>query len=158
MENENPEIEAQVEQKLKDKNRFDQLSEKVILTSKERDEAQAKLKAESEAKLATEKERDFYREFSKNVSKYPSAAEYQDKILEKVKLGYTPEDAMLSVLAKEGKLSSNPVQQPSGQVEGGSALNNMEGTKSIQDMTSAEKLAALGEADKTGDLVRALRG
>jgi hypothetical protein len=34
----------------------------------------------------------------------------------------------------------------------------MSGDKSIQDMTAAEKLAMLAEADKSGDLVNALRG
>lgn len=159
MENEEQkEIEARVEQKLKDKNRYEQLSEKVILTSRERDEAIAKAKAESERAEASSKERDFYKDFSANVSKYPNASQFQDKILEKVKAGYSTEDAMVSVLAKEGKLSSQPVQQQSGQVEGGSAPTNFEGTKSIQDMTLAEKFSALSEADKTGELSRALMG
>lgn len=150
-------IEGQAEEKLKVKNRFEKLSEKVILTSKERDELAAiKVKLEAD-NSSLSKERDFYKDFSGNVSKYPVASEYKDKIWEKVKNGYSTEDAIVAVLAKEGKLTSQaPVQQM--QVEGGSAPTNVEGTKSIADMTPAEKLAALGEADKTGDLVRALRG
>lgn len=154
-------IEAQAEEKLKVKNRFEKLSEKVILTSKEKDEALAKAKAESEARLQAEKERDFYKDFSVNISKYPNASEYQSKILEKVKVGYSTEDAMVAVLAKEGKLTSQPVQQPQQpniQVEGGSAANIGSGTKELKDMSPAEKLAALGEAESAGALASALRG
>lgn len=152
-------LEVQAEEKLKVKNRFEKLSEKVILTSKERDEAQAKVQAEADARLNAEKERDFYKDFSVNVSKYPQASEFQDKILEKVKGGYSTEDAMVAVLAKEGKLNvtSPPIQSHS-QVEGGSAPTTMEGTKSLKDMTPEEKLSALAEADKEGNLVNALRG
>ena len=154
------ELEVQAEEKLKVKNRFQTLSEKVILTSKERDEAIAKAQAESEAKLTAEKERDFFKEFSANVSKYPQAAEYQDKILEKVKGGYTPEDAMVAVLAKEGKLNvtSEAPQAPSLQVEGGSAPTSFEGNKTLSQMTPEEKFAALKEAESSGDLISALRG
>lgn len=150
-------IEQETQEKLKAKNRYEQLSEKVITTSKERDEAQVKAKAETErAELAT-KERDFYKDFSANVSKYPNASAYQDKILEKVKSGYSTEDAMVSVLAKEGKLSS-PGAPYIPNAEGGSAPTNLEGPKSIEDMSRDEKWSALKEADKTGDLARALIG
>lgn len=154
-------IEARVEEKLKDKNRYEKLSESVI---KEKLEKEAIAKARDEAlKSANDlaKERDFYKDFSVNVTKYPGASEYQDRILEKVRSGYSTEDAMVSVLAKEGKLntaSSQPVQQPYVQVEGGSAPNLSGGNKSLLDMTPAEKLAALSDADKSGDLVNALRG
>jgi hypothetical protein len=151
-------VELQAEEKLKVKNRFDKLSEKVILTGKERDEALAKAKTEAERAEAASKEASFYKDFSVNISKYPAASEYQDKILEKVRSGYSTEDAMVSVLAKEGKLSSQPAQQPSVQVEGGSALTLQGGSKSLRDMSADEKFAALTEADKTGDLVQALRG
>jgi hypothetical protein len=151
-------LEVQAEEKLKVKNRFEKLSEKVITTSKERDEALAKAQAEADAKLKAEKERDFYKDFSANVSKYPNASEYQEQILEKVKVGYTTEDAMVAVLAKEGKLTSEAPQPPTPQVEGGSAETLVGGEKTLETMTSAEKLAALTEADKTGDLVQALRG
>src|SRR3990167_5848688 len=152
-------LEVQAEEKLKVKNRFDKLSEKVILTSKERDE-----KAQLAEKLQAEnssisKERDFYKDFSVNVSKYPEASNYQDKILDKVRKGYSTEDAMVAVLNAEGKLNTPaPTPPPMGQVEGGSAPNISSGEKSLSDMTPAEKLQALGEADKTGALVNALRG
>ncbi len=153
-------IENNVDHNLKVKNRFQQLSEKVILTSQERDAAQTKAQTEADARLNAEKERDFYKDFSTNVTKYPNASEFQDQILEKVKGGYSTEDAMVAVLAKEGKLNmtSQPVQQSNIQVEGGSAVSSFEGSKSLNDMKPDEKLAALMELDKTGDLVKALRG
>lgn len=152
-------IEAETEQKLQTKNRFQELSEKVKLTSQERDEM-AKAKQQLEATNSDlSKERDFYKDFSANVTKYPNASEYQDKILEKVKAGYSTEDAMVSVLAKEGKLNS-PVQAPipKPHLEGGSAPTIQSGGKDLSSMTAAEKFAALGEAEASGDLVAALRG
>ena len=138
-------LEVQAEEKLKVKNRFEKLSEKVITTSKERDEALSKAQADAEAKVKAEKERDFYKDFSANVSKYPGASEYQDKILEKVNAGYSTEDAMVAVLVKEGKFTSETIQPDRPQVEGGSATTQMSGDKSIHDMTTAEKFAALTE-------------
>jgi hypothetical protein len=151
-------LEVQAEEKLKVKNRFEKLSEKVILTSKEKDEALSKAQAEAEARAKAEKERDFYKDFSANVSKYPSASEYQDKILEKVNAGYSTEDAMVSVLVKEGKFTPEAPQVSSPQVEGGSAATTISGDKTLNDMSASEKLDALKEAEKSGDLVNALRG
>ncbi len=154
-------IQANAEEKLKVKNRFEKLSENVILTSKERDEAIAKANANAEAQASAEKERDFYKDFSVNVSKYPAASEYQEQILEKVRGGYSTEDAMISVLAKEGKLTmpSSPAPQlGQNYVEGGSAPTAIEGGKSLETMKLEEKYAALEELDKSGDLASALRG
>lgn len=152
-------IEGQVEQKLKVKNRFEKLSEKVILTSKEKDEALAKAKSETDRADSLSKDVNFYKDFSVNVSKYPQATEYQDKILEKVRGGYSTEDAMVSVLNKEGKLTPNQEPQPrqsSAHVEGGSAPTSLEGSK--EPSTLEEKRSALIEADKRGELANALRG
>ena len=154
-------LEAQADEKLKVKNRFVKLSEKVATTSKERDDALAKAKAEADDRVNVEKERDFYKDFSANVSKYPNASEYQEQILEKVKGGYSTEDAMVAVLNKEGKLitpSPETEPKPEVQVEGGSAQTTQEGPKTLETMTPEEKLSALAEADKSGDLVKALRG
>lgn len=156
-------IEANSERKLKAKNRFEQLSEKVITTSKERDDAAAKANAAETARLNAEKERDFYKDFSANVSKYPNAGSYQDKILEKVKAGYSTEDAMVSVLAKEGKLNSmqeNQVPASYGSapiVEGGSSPTVLPGNKQASDMSAADRLNALKEAEQSGDLQSLLR-
>lgn len=157
MENEDlnlDELQDNVEQKLKVKNRFEQLSEKVIVTSKERDDAKSIADAEKQARLNVEKERDFYKSFSQISSKHPEAANYQDQILERVNKGYDPEEAALAVLAKEGKLGSAPteIHTPSIQVEGGSAITTLEGNKSVHEMSTDDKLAALMQADKTGEL------
>lgn len=150
-------IESNVQEKEKVKNRFEQLSEKVILTSKERDE-KAKLAETLQAdNAAISKERDFFKDFSNNVSKYPAATEYQEQILEKVKAGYSTEDAIVSILNKEGKLTPQAVQQPQTQVEGGSAPTTLEGTKGIQDMSAEEKFNALNELSNE-DLRRAITG
>lgn len=152
-------IEVQVEEKLKVKNRFEQLSEKVILTSREKDEALAKAQTEADARQSVEKERDFYKDFSTHASNYPGATEYQNQIWDKVKSGYSTEDAMVSVLNKEGKLTaSSPEARPTIQAEGGSAPTSFEGEKTLDNMSVADKLAALQEVDKSGALGALLRG
>ena len=106
-----------------------------------------KAKAEAEAKSAvTEKERDFYKDFSGSISKYPSANEYQDAIKEKVMSGYTVEDATVSVLAKEGKLGTIQAPPPPRESPaGGSASNQISsgGNKTVSEMSRDEKRQAL---------------
>lgn len=151
-------IETNAEEKLKVRNRFQQLSDKVVSASQERDEALAKAQAEAEAKSQAERERDFYKDFSVNVPRYPVAAQYQEQILEKVKAGYATEDAIVSVLNKEGKLSA-PVEKPIvDRIEGGSATTVLPGDKTLEQMTTAEKFEALKEADQAGELTQLLRG
>lgn len=130
-----------VEKRIKD------LSRKVKLTSEERDEKQHLLE-ERDAQLATVgKERDFFKDFSDNVTKYPGASEYKDAIKDKVMSGYTVEDATVAVLAKEGKLTNAPAPVvPKDSPAGGSAVTNVGGgEKAIDEMTRDEKRAALVE-------------
>lgn len=150
-------LEAQADKKLEIKNRYQQLSEKVKLTSQEKDElAKAKTALEAD-KESLSKERDFYKGSSALIAKYPSASEFQDKIWEKVKAGYEIEDATVSVLNKEGKLSAPPPEpKPRMQVEGGSAPTAFEGEK--KPTTRKEMRNALVELDKQGELVKALLG
>ncbi len=133
-------------------NRFKDLSEKVQTTAKERDEAK-------QAAEAAQKEVEFYKGFSKVSSKYEGAADYQDKILEKVNSGYDLEDATISVLAKAGKLTNAPVQRQS--PAGGSASTSMRGDddKPVSEMTSAEKREKLMEMEREspGSLSQTLR-
>jgi phage shock protein A len=142
------------EEKLKVKNRFEKLSEKVILTTKEKEEAEARAKAESDARLKVEKERDFYKDFSQVSSKYPHAASYQDKILEKVNSGYSAEDAAISILAKEGKLQPITADTiaPSFNPAGGSASTAMTDSmdKNPAEMSRDELRKALMEQEKQG--------
>lgn len=132
--------------------RIRDLSSKVRLTAEERDEA-VRLNTESTAKLATaEKERDFYSGFADVVSKYPAAKDFKDNILEKVKAGYSVEDATAAVLVRENKYvaprgeSANPA--------GGSATvtPTTGGTKQFNEMTREEKRAKLVEAEQRGDI------
>lgn len=133
--------ESDVEKRIKD------LSKKVKLTSEERDEKDRLLK-EKEGQLTTiGKERDFFKDFSGNIAKYPQATEYQDAIKEKVMLGYTVEDATVSILNKEGKLQATPPPVvPKENPAGGSATANIGGgEKSIDEMSQDEKRAKLEE-------------
>lgn len=133
-------------------NRFKDLSEKVETTAKERDEATAKADA-------AQKEVEFYKGFSKISSKYEGAADYQDKILEKVNSGYDLEDATVSVLAKAGKLNASQAQRSS--PAGGSASTAIKAgdEKPVGEMTVTEKRAALLELERTnpGELSQTLR-
>lgn len=123
-------------------------------TLKTEREDKAKLdqaRADAEAKAnAMEKERDFYSSFSDSTSQYPQASEYKDAIKEKVMNGYSVEDATVSVLAKEGKLASQPIQREN--IAGGSATNALqaEGAKSLAEMERADKRAALIQAEQEG--------
>lgn len=128
---------------------------KARLDAEAKSTEEARLRQESDARAtAAEKERDFFKGFSTQTSKYPGAAEYQDKILEKVNLGYDMEDATVSVLAKEGKLGTvqAPIQRQS--PAGGSASNQIQtgGSKSIAEMSREEKRQAVLEAQTRGDL------
>lgn len=134
------------------KNRFQQLSEKVKITAKERDElAQAK-EQEAKARAEAEKERDFFKGFSQVSSKYEGASEYQDKIWEKVKSGYDVEDATVSILNKEGKFKPL-VKEESFTAAGGSASIGItdQGEKTYDKMSRAEKLAALKDMEARGE-------
>lgn len=141
-------------------------SEKRIktLAEKVRTEAEAKEKAlqeKADADLRTqaaEKERDFYQSFSDSTAKYPNASEYKDDIKEKVLSGYSVEDATVSVLAKEGKLTA-PVA-PRETIAGGSAPNaiSSDGPKSLNEMSREDKRAELQRIESEGgDLSRILR-
>lgn len=120
------------------------LSEKVKLTAEERDK-------ERQAREAAEKEVSFYKGFTKITSKYPQAADHEDKIREKVLAGYDVEDAAVAVLNKAGKLI--PPKQDKEIVAGGSAINQpAQGVKTPREMSQAERLAALKEAEARGDI------
>lgn len=144
-------IDEKINKTNKVEERIKELSEKVRLTSSERDElAKSKLDLESTNASLT-KERDFYASFSKSTSKYPQAGEYQDDIKSKVLAGYTVDDAVVSVLASKGKLTSPAPDRES--VAGGSATNPPPkgSPKSLGEMTREEKRAALVEAEAKGD-------
>lgn len=120
------------------------LSEKVKQTAEERDSEKSK-------RETAEKELEFYKGFSKLSSKYPNASDYEDKIREKVLKGYDMEDAAVAVLNKSGKLTMPKPEREV--VAGGSATTNpSQGLKGFQDMSQAERLQALREAEARGDI------
>lgn len=124
--------------------RIRQLSEKVELTSKERDEKDRLLK-ESNDKIATlEKENTFSSGFSDMLGNYSAAKDHKDEIKAKVMSGYTVEDATLAVLGKAGKLGAVAVQQTTSTPAGGSAATAPQGgQKEAKDMSQVERRAEL---------------
>lgn len=135
--------------------RINSLSNKVKEEAEARArEAEARKQAEAEREAAS-KERDFYKGFNQIASKYQGAAEYQDKILEKVNSGYDIEDATISILAKEGKYQPQaPQEQPKENeiAAGGSASIGFTGNdKTLGEMTKDEKRAALLDIASQGE-------
>jgi len=139
--------ESKVEKRIKD------LSEKVRLTAEERDAGKRKLEEEATRASSLQKEVEFLNSFGDQLSKHPEASPFRDKIKEKVLKGYSIEDATISTLASEGKLTPKEVQVDN--VAGGSAAVNQPITgaqKTISEMTREEKRAKLVEAEQRGDL------
>ena len=151
-------VETSVENKLQVKNRFEKLSEKVILTSKEKDElAKAKAELESQNHSLT-KERDFFKNFSQVSSKHPEASNYQDQIFERVSKGMDTEEATVAVLYKEGKLNIPTPQVEIGNVAGGSAINTpSQGEKDFREMSAEEKRDVLLSLQNSGELDKVLK-
>ncbi len=151
-------IDNEIEKDSKVEKRIKDLSEKVKLTSEERDELKV-LSEEKDTKISDlEKERDFLNSFGDVLVKHPAASEFKDAIKEKVLKGYSVEDATVSTLSSEGKLTpSEPKPEEETKPEnpaGGSATTPpvSGGEKKLEDMTSEEKRAKLVEAQERGDL------
>lgn len=105
-------------------------------------EAEGKVEKLSGANEELQVENAFLKEFSEITTKYPGAVEHKDAILEKVKAGYTSEDATLSVLNAEKQLFAKGEDKEV--VAGGSAINQPTGeSKEIDDMTQEERLEAI---------------
>lgn len=140
--------------------RIKNLSSKVRDTSKERDDAKADKEAAEARALAAEKKVEFLGSFTDISAKYQGATEYRDAIEEKVQAGYSVEDATVSVLNAEGKLT-----QPAQTVQpitagGGSAATIISDTtsKAVGEMTQAERREALMNPEIQGELEQILRG
>lgn len=148
-------LDNEIDKENKVDKRIKNLSEKVRLTSEERDE-QRRLLEESLAKAQNlEKERDFLNSFGDQLGKYPEASQFKDKIKEKVLKGYSVEDATMSTLVAEGKY--NPPQSPPPPIDnivGGSATNQhqIDGGKLLHELTRDEKRAKLVELEQRGDI------
>lgn len=133
--------------------RIKSLSDKVKTTSEERDVLKAKAD-EAEAKaLSAQKDADFFKSFNQVSAKFVGSSEYQDKIREKAALGLDVEEATMLVMAKEGKYTpSAPVVERESAI-GGSANTTVRGgeNKAPEDMTQAERAAALRELEAKGE-------
>lgn len=146
-------LDADINKNNKIQERITGLSTKVKETAEERDAERSAREAAERAKADAEKERDFFREFSGVTSKYQGASEFQDAILEKVRLGYSTEDATVSVLNANGKLTTTAPVVERETPAGGSAVNAMSsGVKPINEMSREEKRAALLEAEQRGEI------
>lgn len=123
--------------------RINELSEKVKLTSQERDEKDSLLK-ESATKIAElEREKSFSDGFADIIGTHAAAKDHKDEIKAKVLAGYSVEDATYAVLGKAGKLGA-PQAQP--QVAGGSATTAPSPSqKTVSEMSLAEKREALSK-------------
>lgn len=122
--------------------RIKQLSEKVELTAKERDELKASKEQDLKKIQELEKENSFNSGFGDILGTHTAAKDHKDEIKAKFSAGYSLEDATLAVLAKAGKLTATTVTP---QVAGGSAATTMsQGTqKELKDMSLADKRAVL---------------
>lgn len=147
------EVEDSQQETNRPNNRYKDLADKYRAEREEKERiAQEKAALEAE-KLASQKEVEFYKTFSSLSGKYQGASDYQDKIREKVLSGYDIEDATISVLAKEGKLTNAPVREI--MPAGGSATNTITPTsnnKSPSEMSLDEMRAALIQAEAKGDI------
>ena len=133
--------------------RIKYLSQMVKQTTAQRDSSKRKVEEEVAKSANLQKEVEFLNSFGDQLSKYPDASSFRDKIKEKVLKGYSVEDATVATLASEGKLSPKEVTVDN--VAGGSAAVNQPiagGQKKTSDMTRDEKRAALLEAERRGDL------
>lgn len=133
--------------------RIKTLSNKVKQTAQERDdEAKGRKKAEIE-RDSLKKEAEFTSSFSENQH-FSVAKDHRDEIKKKVSAGYSVDDAIVSVLAKEGKLDAIKVAKPIANPAGGSSPNMpmMGDQKDLKDMTLQEKRAAVVEEMNKGNI------
>lgn len=152
-------IETNADNKLQVRNRFQQLANDKRTLAQEKEQVERE-RGEAQAKATQlEKELAFHKNFSQLSAKHPEAINFQDQILERVNKGMDAEEATVAVLFKEGKLNNQPpIQTQTFSPEGGSSINQLsEGDKSPNDMNVNDKLIALQELEKSGELAQALR-
>lgn len=126
--------------------RIKQLSEKIELTAKDRDEKNALIEARDKEIAQLKQENIFNSGFADVLGNYPAAKDFKEDIRAKVLAGYTPEDAAFAVLGKAGKLGQAIATPSAGQVAGGSSTTTPTGgTKSVSEMTQAERREALAK-------------
>ena len=148
-------LDNEIETTNKVETRIKDLSSKVKLTAEERDSAKRKVDEELARNANLTKEIEFLNSFGDQLSKHPEASPFRDKIKDKVLKGYSVEDATISTLASEGKLTASQATVQIDNVAGGSAAVNQPLTgsqKTIGEMNRDEKRAKLLEAEQRGDI------
>lgn len=147
-------LDKELDQEGKVEKRIRALSEKVKFTSEERDSARHESEEKDKKISELEKERGFLSSFGDQTTKYPDAIAFRDKIKEKVLVGYSVEDATVSVLNSEGKLFTTKKEVSLENPAGGSAPTSPQVSvdKKVSEMSREEKRNALLEAEKRGDL------
>ena len=148
-------LDTEIDKENKVEKRIKDLSEKVRLTSEERDEQKHRLE-ESVKKIADlEKENVFNTGFVDILANHSAAKDHKDEIKAKVLAGYSVEDAAYAVLGKIGKLGQ-PIQSalPKENPAGGSAVNQptIGGEKKINELSRDEKRAKLLDLEARGDI------
>ena len=152
------EIDQKVDNKNKVEERMINLSTKAKDAEGRAEEAIKLAEDAKAAKEAAETERDFFSSFTDATAKFPGANEHKDAILEKVKTGYSVEDATLVVmnaLPKDESETEATVEDAKAETPaGGSAVNPPEGggPKSIEEMTQDERLEALKIVEQKGGI------
>ena len=132
--------------------RIKDLSEKVRLTSEERDEKDRLLAEQKAENEALKRENTFNSGFVDVLGNHPSARDHKDDIKAKVLSGMSIEDATFAVLGKAGKLGGTPqpiVDNPAG---GSAVTQHPTGEKHLEELSRDEKRAKLLEAEKSGEI------
>lgn len=126
------------------------------ITTSNNDEALKQ--AEEEARKAKE-ERDiavFENSFNQVSATYPLAKDFKDKIQEKVKAGYSVDDATIAVLQKEGKLMTqeqiNKQNNAGDDLGGSAATGNLNANKGDKEPTVEEAAQAFRDAESRGEI------
>mgnify|MGYP001617790704 CR=1 FL=1 len=146
-------LDTEIEKDSKVEKRIKDLSEKVRLTSEERDE-QKRILGERDKKIADlEKENAFNTGFVDVLVNHSAAKDHKDEIKAKVLSGYSVEDATFAVLGKAGKLGQPKtveIMNPAG----GSATTQpvVSSGKTVSQLTREEKRAKLMEAEASGEI------
>ena len=149
------ELDSEIEKDNRVEKRIKDLSEKVRLTSEERDE-QKRILGERDSKIAElERENSFNSGFADVLANHSAAKDHKDDIKAKVLSGYSIEDATFAVLGKAGKLGiPTPLPLKVENPAGGSAINQpiTGGDKKLNELSRDEKRAKLLEAEARGDI------
>lgn len=135
---------ASQNQESRSQQRIKELSEKVELTAKERDEFKSLREKDQQVIADLTRENSFNSSFADILGSFPSAKDYKDDIKAKVLAGYDPTDAALAVLGKAGKLGAQPAIQPQNPAGGSADTVMVQGAdKPVSELSQEERRAIL---------------